>query len=122
MIHNPQPGARVRVIPAPWHDFGDCLGRVMERDGGSVLVALDENHGALWFRPDDLDPATVEATPAPPRSPDGFEETLAVVKALRAFADEAKRRRPESAHQIEADVGTAQRAAWRVYGLDTPTP
>ena len=116
MIHNPQPGARVRVIPAPWHDFGDCLGRVMERDGGSVLVALDENHGALWFRPDDLDPATVEATPAPV-SPDGFEETLAVVKALRVFADEAKRRRPERAEAIEQTVLVAMAAVWRVYGL-----
>lgn len=49
--------------------------------------------------------------------PEGYDETLDVVKALRVFADEAKRRRPQDAGRIEGDVRAAQRAAWRVYGL-----
>lgn len=57
---------------------------------------------------------TTENKAAPP---EGYEETLAVVKALRAFADEAKRRRPQRAEFIEQVVGVAQRAMWRVYDL-----
>ena len=53
----------------------------------------------------------------PRTPPEGYDETLAVVKALRAFADEAKLRRPQRADYIEQTVGVAQRAMWRVYDL-----
>lgn len=52
--------------------------------------------------------------------PDGYDETLAVVKALRAFADEAKRRHPERAERIEQEAIDAMGALWRVYRLDEP--
>ncbi len=50
--------------------------------------------------------------------PEGFDETLAVVKALRAFADTAKAKHPRRAEAIEQTVSVAMRAMWRVYDLD----
>lgn len=55
--------------------------------------------------------------PDAPAPPEGYEETLAVVKALRAFADEAKRRRPARAGFIEQVIHAAQHAAWLVYDI-----
>lgn len=52
--------------------------------------------------------------------PEGFDETLAVVKRLRTLANKAKAQRPQRAAHIEATTLEAMRAVWRVYDLDLP--
>ena len=51
-------------------------------------------------------------------APDGYEETLTVVKTVREFIDVAKAARPADARKIETLAREAMRALWRVYGLE----
>lgn len=55
------------------------------------------------------------------KAPDGYDETLAIVKAIRAFVDVAKDRAGDNyaeRHRIENRGHDAMKALWLVYGVD----
>lgn len=57
------------------------------------------------------------------KAPDGYEETMAIVKAVREFVDVAKGRAPTDVQRERREEAgmEAMRHLWRVYGLDRST-
>lgn len=53
---------------------------------------------------------------------DGYEETLAVVRAIREYTDAAKRNRPQHAEAIERLGLDAMALLWRINADVNPPP
>jgi hypothetical protein len=64
---DPQPGARVRVVPAKWHGFGGRIGTVCFSRNGIIAVMLDgfARYGSMRFDAVDLELVTDD--PVTPR-------------------------------------------------------